>query len=122
MQSRIEALRQLRKGYQGLAANTARQKVLHAETYHTTADLYEELVVRSDSINLETAGNAEPTDVEAILRTVRLCAEQPTQHTSTPAEDLPVVSGIIPPDIRRNHLVLSLANKATEKNHMLHST
>ena len=42
--------------------------------------------------------------------------------TSTPVEDLPVVSGIIPPDIRRDHLVLSLANKATEKNHMLHST
>ena len=42
--------------------------------------------------------------------------------TSTPVEDLPVVSGIIPPDIRRDHLVLSLANKATDKNHMLHST
>ena len=41
---------------------------------------------------------------------------------STPVEDLPVVSGIIPPDIRRDHLVLSVANKATEKNHMLHST
>ena len=42
--------------------------------------------------------------------------------TSTPVEDLPVVSGIIPPHIRRDHLVLSLANKAAEKNHMLHST
>ena len=41
--------------------------------------------------------------------------------TSTPVEDLPVVSGIIPPDIRRDHLVLSLAGKANEKNHTLHS-
>ena len=42
--------------------------------------------------------------------------------TSTPVEDLPVVNGIIPPDIRRDHLMLSVANKATEKNHMQHST
>ena len=41
--------------------------------------------------------------------------------TSTPVEDLPVVSGLIPPDIRRYHLVLSLAGKANEKNHTLHS-
>ena len=32
-------------------------------------------------------------------------------------EHLPVVSAIIPPDIRRDHLVLSLANKATRFKH-----
>ena len=40
---------------------------------------------------------------------------------STPTEQLPIVSGILPPDIRRNTACLKLANRAAAKDdHLLH--
>jgi len=81
----------------------------HSALIHSTADYCAPALCRSSHVRL-----ISPVINDA-LRIVTGCLRP------TPADNLPILAGIQPADFRRNGATLSLARRAMEPRHLLHS-
>ena len=105
--SRVALLRRLAGSGWGAGATTLRTAT--RALVHSTAEYCASVWCRSAHTRF-----IDPTINDA-LRIVTGCLHP------TPVDNLPVVAGIQPAELRRNGATLSLARRAMEPRHMLHS-
>jgi len=106
--SRVALLRRLAGSGWGAGATTLRTATL--ALVHSTAEYCAPVWCRSAHTRL-----IDPT-INGALRIVTGCLRP------TPADNLPILAGIQPAELRRSVTTLSLGRRAMEPGHLLHST